>query len=213
MCVIAYYPEGITPEKSSIEYMMGINRDGAGVGWNDGKRAYMVKGFTDAGRVFNFIVSLRERPSVRDIVFHARIATSGGISAEKCHPYLLTANSSELNYTEATTTKTPLIFHNGIFSLTPDKGLNDTQTFIRRCLYPLQKLDPRGLKWDRYDELIEMATGRSRLLMLYPDEVKRFGEWTADGGALYSNYNFKKPDYSQAFFRYAGGKWYEEYDG
>jgi predicted glutamine amidotransferase len=147
-----------------------------------------------------FIEKVQADKRTRDVVFHARIATSGGISAQKCHPFPLTDNARELNATQYKT-KGALVFHNGVFSLNVENGLNDTQTFIKNSLAPIARLDADGLKNGRFDDLLKMATSGSRLLMLYPDGVKTFGAWTEDGGVMYSNTGYKP-------YTYAARSWY-----
>lgn len=192
MCIIAVYSKGLRPTKERIEQMMGTNKDGVGIGYNTGRGAYFVKGFTTVEGVMKFVKQL---DFAKDIVFHARIATSGGISAEKCHPFPISSDNDVLNKTSGKG-GAPVIFHNGIFSIDIEKGLNDTQTFIKRVVAPLWRLDKRGFIAGDYDEVLRMASRGSRLAILFPDGVRVFGEWTTDdGGVLYSNTGYKPYTY------------------
>lgn len=189
MCIIAYYKKGMKPTRERIEYMCLRNPDGVGVAYNDGKKVYFSKGLVNADGVLEFINAIR--PHANEILFHARIATSGGISAAKCHPYPLTSNDARLDITRYTG-RDPVVFHNGVFSLTPEIGKNDTQTFIKQSLAPLHKSDPSALKNGGFDSLITLATRGSRVAIMYPDGVRFFGTWeTDDGGVLYSNTSYK----------------------
>ena len=190
MCIIAYYKKGKTPTLKALQYMMITNSDGAGIAWNDGKEAFYVKGIEKPADAYNFIRELRRDPSVRDIVFHARIATSGGVSGEKCHPFPLTDDPEALNAKEGSTSGAPLVFHNGVFRITPEKGLNDTQTYIKNILTPLYNTNPAAFDGGKFDPVINTTSDGSRVLLLYPDGVKFFGQWYSHEGIKYSNRNY-----------------------
>lgn len=198
MCIIACYnyKKGIKPTKERIEEMVKRNPDGVGVAYNNGARVYFAKALTNAERVWEFLNELPR--GARDVVFHARIATSGGISAEKCHPFPLTSDDDILQV-RSYLTRGAVVFHNGVFSITPETGKNDTQTFIKYALSPLYKNDPEGVLAGKYDYLIEQAVKGSRVVILHAKGIKLFGaNWTSDdGGVLYSNTSYKpyKPLY------------------
>jgi hypothetical protein len=190
MCIIAWYKKGTTADRETVKRMMTTNGDGVGIAWNTGRAAYMKKGFEKVDEVCAFLDRLRADKHVNDIIFHARIATSGGISAEKCHPFPLSADNDTLNKTQYGT-RGALVFHNGVFSIDIENGLNDSQTYIKRVLYPLARLDSNGVRNGRFDEILRMSSAGSRLLLLYPDGVKTFGTWTESEGVLYSNTGFR----------------------
>lgn len=186
MCVIAIYQGGARPSLSDIEKMMKANSDGAGVAYNDGRRVYFRKGFTTAEAVKCFIDRIPE--TARDVVFHARIGTSGGISAQKCHPYIISGKNKELNKT-IYKGATPCVFHNGVLSITPESGLNDTQTFIKNVISPLYsaRLDLQAVK-----TLFNMAIKGSKIAILTPEAVIKYGDgWQLKNGVFYSNLNWE----------------------
>ena len=209
MCIIAIYTAGKRPTAESIKTMMTRNADGAGVAWNDGKAVHFKKGFTTPAEVMEYIRLADER-GARDIVFHSRIATSGGVSPAKCHPFPVSTKNDVLNATEGEG-KTPLFFHNGVFAVQLEKGLSDTQTFVKYSLAPLFRADARGVFRGVYDELIDMATAGSRVAIIYPNRVVNFGTWTRDEGILYSNYTFRKWNYATSYSY--GGEWEYNEDG
>lgn len=188
MCIIAAYLDGKRPTRERVERMMTVNADGVGIGWNTGKTVAFKKGFTKADAVLDFIDRLT---TAKDIVFHARIATSGGISASKCHPYPITKDNETLDKITYYG-KTPVIFHNGVFSIDIENGLNDSQTFVKYCIQPIYKKDPRGFVNGDYDGIIKFATRGNRLAILTPDGVRLFGDWVEDdNGVMYSNTTYK----------------------
>ena len=206
MCIIAYYKKGQTPERETVSRMMTTNPHGVGIGWNTGKRAYFQKGFVSVDGVMRYMEALRKDNHVNDIILHARIATSGGISAEKCHPFPVSMDEETLNKRQFATGGA-LVFHNGVLSVKVADGLNDTQTFIKNSIAPLDRLDGKGLKNGKYDELLTLATSGSRLLLLYPDGVRLFGRWETDEktGVLYSNTGYKP--YATYYGRWTDDDW------
>jgi hypothetical protein len=207
MCIIAVFKRGKRPDKETIQRMMTANRDGVGIAWNTGKHLYYKKGLQTVAEVEKLIEKMRRVGGVKDIIFHARIGTSGGISAEKCHPYPLSADPDTLDRTTYSG-GAPVVFHNGVFSIDIEDGLNDSQTFVKNMLYPLYKSDPQGLRRGRYDYLIEMAVSGSRLVIMYPDGFRAFGNgWAEEDEAWYSNTGYK-PATSYAY----GSRWYDYHD-
>lgn len=186
MCVIAIYNNGKRPTKDDVKKMMAHNPDGAGIAWNNGKEITFIKGFDDAKTVMRIVRCIPE--DAQTIVFHARIATSGGISAEKCHPFIVAETHKALNTTKGRGT-VPILFHNGIFSIDVEAGLNDTQTLIKEVVAPLHKIAGARLKSGSFDKLLKTAYGSSRVVLMYPDCIKTYGTWSERDGVQYSNLN------------------------
>lgn len=225
MCIIAIYDKTNQPNKTTLDRMIKKNADGVGVAWNDGKRVHFRKGLKNSEQVLK--IYERVKKSALNFVFHARISTSGGVSAEKCHPFPISDNNKKLNITYYDGT-TPCAFHNGIFQLTPLDGLNDTQTLIKTMLAPIFKADANGLYNGDFDRLIDFTTRNNRFVLLYPDKIAAFGTWEEDDdGVKYSNNGFKafiptyysagydfppRGDYGRVYYRdYLNGEgWYED---
>lgn len=188
MCIIAIYEKGATPDKKTLETMIQKNGDGIGVAWNDGERVHARKGLTTADEVLS--IYNEARATAQTFIFHARIATSGGISAEKCHPFLIADNRRALDLTTYDG-KRPLAFHNGVFDVTPADGLNDTQTLVRDMVYPLYKANPRAFVNGDFDANIRFLTRQNRFVILTPARVAFFGTWNESDGVKYSNYGWR----------------------
>jgi hypothetical protein len=207
MCIIAIYSNGKRPQKNTIETMMKRNPDGVGIAWNTGKHVFFKKGLTTVDGVMALMGKL---DFARDIVFHARIATSGGVSAEKCHPFPVSGDNATLDRTTYAG-KNPVVFHNGVFNISIDNGLNDSQTFVKKSLYPIFRADPRGLSNGKYNPIINMAVSGSRLVILYPDGFYAYGNgWQEDDGVWYSNSGYKETERSK-YWTASWDDWYEEY--
>lgn len=210
MCIIAIFKDGKRPDKATIKRMMDTNRDGVGIAWNTGKNACFRKGFTTVDSVEAFIERLTATAGVGDIVFHARIGTSGGVSTEKCHPFPVSGCDEQLNRTTYCG-NAPLVFHNGVFSIDIEAGLSDSQTFVKRMIYPLWKADPKGLLKGRYDGIINMAVKGSRLVIMYADGWRAYGTgWCEEDEAWYSNSGYKAYTYTRG--GWYDGDWGWEYD-
>lgn len=191
MCIIAIYDRtrGQSPDRETLERMIKGNPDGAGVAWNDGARVHFRKGIDNAKHVLQIYNEVKDEALT--FVFHARIATSGGVSAQKCHPFPISSSNKALDITIYDGTR-PCAFHNGIFRLTPEEGLNDTQTLIKTMLAPLYQADPQGVENGKHDALIAHLTRDNRFVILTPDACRIYGTWHKDDqGAKYSNMGFK----------------------
>ena len=206
MCIIAVYEHGKRPDKETVKIMMENNGDGAGLAWiNRAGRVEVHKGYTTAEDVMR---TVKDIPDGSPILFHARIATSGGVSAEKCHPYPLTDKDKFLNAIDFTTS-VPVIAHNGVLPIDIDAGLNDSQTFIKKYLYPIITRSPRAFKRGKLDCIINRLVNGSRLAIITPAGIKTYGTgWETHDGIKYSNGNYKRYTY------YSGNayKWYNDYD-
>ena len=201
MCIIATYPAGIAPAKQEIINMIERNPDGVGIAWAHDHRVHVLKGLSDEVAVSEIIEEII--PENSPILFHARIATSGGISAGVCHPYLITAKPANMRETFATY-RVPVLAHNGVLhDFTPNKtmrNINDSMLFNARVIYPLYH--SRLAQRDR-DNIIISALGNSnKIAILEPcGIIRHYGRgWIkTPAGVCYSNDSYKKyipPKYS-----------------
>lgn len=210
MCIIAIYDTTIQqrPDRETLERMINRNPDGVGCAWNDGENVHFRKGLATASEVLALYAQVESE--ARCFVFHARIATSGGVSAQKCHPFPITADEVELNITTYDGTRA-CAFHNGVFRLTPQTGLNDTQTLIKTMLAPLYRRDRYGVEAGKYHALIQYLTRDNRFVILTPTSCYLYGTWEkADDGVRYSNSGYKKPRYTS--YKYGGGWGWDGYE-
>ena len=118
MCIIIHKPAGVDVS-SSFKKFDTLNPDGAGVAWIEKNTVKMQKGF------FNY----KKIPHLVDFeaVFHFRLATSGLINRENCHPFFISKNT--------------YVFHNGIFNHLNglDEKKSDTTLFVEFQLLPLAR--------------------------------------------------------------------------
>lgn len=136
MCVAIYKPKNVILVKRVLKNCFENNPDGAGFAYPDekGKQIVIERGF------FGFRKFWRRYRTVQDraMLIHFRIATSGKINAENCHPW-------ELDKKHA-------FVHNGKIKDKLD-GVNcdeisDTGYFVQEILAPLfKKPGLKGKHW------------------------------------------------------------------
>lgn len=210
MCVIAYAAKGIKISEKEFRNCFINNKDGAGFMIYDDqkKKVHIQKGFMTFDEFWN---AVKDLPTDRDRVFHFRIATSGKISPECCHPFVLSNNLDEMRETD---TYTDMGFsHNGVMAdFTPKEGLSspysDTMYFGARVLFPLKsKLFDESAQY-----LIKKAMGTNKYAILGKKGAVIIGSWetSTETGIQYSNTSFKERK-STYFYGGCGGSGYSAY--
>lgn len=194
MCIIATYPAGARPAKQEIINMIERNPDGVGIAWAHDLRVHVLKGLSDEVAVSEIISEII--PENSPVLFHARIATSGGVSAGVCHPYPITAKPANMRETFATY-RVPVLAHNGVLhNFTPDKtmrGVNDSMLFNARVVYPLYH--SRLAQRDRDNIIISALGDYNKIAILEPcGVIRHYGRgWIkTPAGVCYSNDSYKK---------------------
>lgn len=185
MCIIAAIEKGgRLPDADTIRVMWTNNPDGAGLMWADGDKVYGVKGLMTLEA---FGAALRAVPAGAAAVLHFRIATSGGVRPEMCHPWPITSDPAAL---VATTWAGPYgLAHNGVLHGLGCKDLSDTGEFVRDVAAPLLDMC-RDLLDKRAVSIMRAASAGSRLALL--DGSGRLvltGDGWEEGpdGVMYSN--------------------------
>lgn len=212
MCVIVYKPKG-TPIPDTLRDCWTSNPDGAGYCLPELKRGIptgkilIKKGFMEWEDFANSIQTI-ENPTERDILFHFRIATSGGVNRKFCHPFPLTDSRRKL---EASRIKTNMaLCHNGIISGFGDKKISDTAEYIQQVVYPLFRATNYKQNEDT-DKIIENTIDGSRFATMDKNGVRLIGDWEKEGDYYYSNncWNWRK--YYEGWGEYYGYEGYFDY--
>ena len=192
MCVIAYAAKGVDISEKEFRTCFANNPDGAGFMIYDPqkKKVHIRKGFMKFDELWN---AVKDLPNDKDRVFHFRIATSGKVSPECCHPFVLTDNLDEMRQTDV---YSDIGFsHNGVMAdFTPSEALNapysDTMHFGAEILYPL--------RFKLYDEstqyLLKKAMGTNKYAILGKKGAIILGTWNTskDTGVQYSNTSYEE---------------------
>ncbi len=195
MCIVAVKPKGISmPKSSTIRTMFENNNNGAGymIKRAGGAVIELKKGFF---KVKHLLKSLHKENIELDdtVVIHFRIATSGGIKPEMCHPFVASPDPNIANSISGHIMD--LCFaHNGvIYDLNGlSKDYSDTS------LFAMQFLSDPAIKYSIFSstslqKVITKFIGSSRMVFLHPDvdEPLYLGEWKEEEGIKYSNETYK----------------------
>lgn len=196
MCVICYIPkEAKEPKKEDLLAMWNKNSHGAGIMWRTENQVNFSKGYMDFNNFYrDFLIIKRDYNF--ECAVHFRIATSGGINKQMCHPFPITNSETKIKIERGSSDV--MIMHNGIISISPRKGLNDTCEYIIDELYPIYKKDKRFfLHLKESDESkIQNRIGYSKLLFFSKEGIKMIGDWKKFHDCYCSNLSFETPNYS-----------------
>ena len=177
MCIAIYKPADKNISKRILGRCWNNNNDGAGFMYAKDDRLYVDKGYFEFKKFWKAI-----RPHILDdpkaLVIHFRIATSGKVDAENCHPFLINDGLG--------------LVHNGIISDLND-GIDRCDTL--RMAMILKHLPEDFIHNDSIMKLVELAVGNSNkfVFMNSKGEVKFINESTGIvvDGVWYSNGSFR----------------------
>lgn len=194
MCIIIHKPKNAKlPTKTTLKNCFNNNDDGAGFMFQCGDKVKIIKGLMDFETFYKKIH--KYKLDKKEVVFHFRISTSGGINKGATHPFPLTKNIKEMKNLNALVDVG--IAHNGIISLCePTKsenksGINDTMLFIAEYLTLMINKDVKPS--DPTITLIDRLT-HSKLCILYPtgDAIRTNAkQWYEYNGCYYSNTSYE----------------------
>ena len=192
MCVICYVPKNTyLPKKDTIRAMWDKNHDGAGVMYKtENNEVFYKKGYFDFEMFYADLVEISKR--AKEMAIHCRIATSGGVNKEMCHPYPLTNEIGRLKSPFGNKCDKPIIMHNGIININNIGDLNDTCSYIIKKLVPRYKRTTAFMFDETIVDHIQDEIGYSKLLIMSQYPTKMIGNWQKDDdGCYYSNLYFK----------------------
>lgn len=215
MCIIAYKPKGNPfPTEEQFKNMFLANDDGAGVGWNDGKKVFWKKGFMTIDDFLKYDTDAPYRQFDCDVVYHFRIGTSGGNRPDTCHPFPISEIDESLVAVEGEGI-IPLLFHNGIVSNAQrDSKTSDTQQFIIDILSD-KHIYQGILEGDmKVLNAIMAIAPASKFIILLPDNIYILNDkaGTEEGGIWYSNTTFRTRSYTTVY-PYGSSQWASQYEG
>lgn len=208
MCCICYVKNIKNfPKKETLLSLWNHNRDGGGIMWKTkNNELFFKKGYFDFETFYEDAVTISKE--AKEMALHCRIATSGGINQEMCHPFMLTKSKGDFYKLEGESVK-PLIMHNGIINIDVIKGLSDTCTYIKKKLYPRYKRNKGFMHDNNYVNSISNEIGGSKLVIFSKTmPTKLIGDWKEKDGCYYSNLLFDTFDY----FKYYKTSYVTKYD-
>lgn len=197
MCIIIAKKQGLLiPKKSTLQTCFENNPDGAGYMFTLHNKVIIRKGYTTFKGFYKDLMrdTFKYNLKNKNVVMHFRIATSGGVTPAKTHPFPLSNDINDLNKLDVLCNIG--IAHNGVFyNYTYDKTLSDTQNYIKDFLYNIQQLCTDFLHNENAEALINNSLNYSKLAILNASGLHTFGSFIEDEGVLYSNDSYKRERY------------------
>lgn len=184
MCVIISKPSSVLmPSLTELKAAWNHNPDGAGLLYkreNDNQFT-IVKGFMN-WKSFKKYIKKANFKTCDHVSFHFRIATSGNVNSENCHPFPISSKNSDLKKTSLKTNKA--LIHNGVL-FSPNGQYSDTQIFTKY----LSLKNLVDLSNDKKLEKINNMISGNRVMIAENDNIVYLGNWHEIDGMFYSNTN------------------------
>ena len=200
MCIICVKPIGKVVTRRTLKTCFTGNSDGAGMMFSVNGKLVVEKGFFGFRLFYKRFRILERAYPDSNFVLHFRIATSGGITWQTCHPFKV---HDKLAFV-----------HNGIFSGLGTTALSDTQIFNRDILQQLPSnfLDI-GKAWRSISDYIETSLSKAVFMDntgKYTIVNEKYGNW--DEGIWYSNFGYLPNSYYASSTHYDDAC-YQDYSG
>lgn len=216
MCIIVYKPinEKI-PTRDRLKTCFNNNDDGAGYMFADHNNVIIKKGFKTFDDFYKQLKSDVKKYDLKNkaLILHFRIGTSGGLDANKTHPFILTNKSKLINkFNGDAITCNAAVVHNGVLNDYVYGGLSDTQNFIKDFLYDVYY---SNLKDNIKNKIIKSELNTSKLIILNANgSVNKYGDFIKDAdGVYYSNASYKdRYYYTSKNYCYYDDDFYNDYE-
>jgi hypothetical protein len=182
MCIAIFRPSGVKICKRVLQHCFAQNPHGAGFAIPENNRVVIQKGLFSFREFWEYY---RSCSPDSPMLIHFRVATSGNINGDNCHPWRIDEQHA--------------LVHNGVLEHKLDlchDDVSDTGLFVHNILTPTIAKAPNiwlnsGFKW-----ALEESVGSSNKVVILDaagnhqifNEEK--GEWS--NGAWFSNATFKE---------------------
>ncbi len=193
MCIIVAKPKGVSmPERETLRTCFTNNYNGAGIMWGQERQVHIRKGFMDWDSFNVFLEELSTQIDLKNtgVVCHFRITTHGKTAQQNCHPFPISNKIRDLKKLSMTTDVG--CAHNGIIPIKTIHNLSDTQTYILKRLYNIQKAHPRFLESKRIMSQIEKKICSKMTFLTSDGKIYNIGEFIEQGGVMFSNRSFEE---------------------
>lgn len=215
MCIIiAKDKKSRLPKEEELRNAFNYNNDGAGFMYVDNGKVIIDKGYMKYDAFLKRYKSLLEKYNNfknKSLVIHCRIGTSGKNTKGNTHPYPITDKVNLLRTKKLT--QDIGIVHNGIIrGYGTATGLNDTQEFISKYIYPLYKHWNGFYKNEDIVYGIEEITNSKFAILDSSDTIYYIGDFIDDGGLKFSNNTYLSFSYNYSYkYGYYNDDWYYTY--
>ena len=219
MCIIiAKEKLGRLPSEEELKNSFEYNNDGAGFMYVKDGKVVIDKGYmTLDGFLKHYRQLLHDFDNFKNksLVIHCRIGTSGKNIKGNTHPFPITDNVRKLKAKHLSNEDIGVV-HNGIIKgYGTITGLNDTQDFISRYIYPLYSHYKDFYKNEDIMYGLEVITGSKLVFLDSNDDLYYVGNFTDDKGLYFSNTSYKWANYYKDYYAngYSGySSYYDDYD-
>lgn len=206
MCIIIAKDKlGRLPREEELKNCFTYNDDGAGFMYVDNGKVVVDKGYmTYDSFIKHYKVLLEKYNNFKNksLVIHCRIGTSGKNTKGLTHPYPITDNQRLLKSRHLSNLEIG-IAHNGIIKgYGTATGLNDTQEYISKYIYPLYSHYKDFYKNKDMLYQIEMATNSKFAILDSSDTIYYVGEFIDDNGLNFSNDTYLSYNYTYYNYGY-----------
>jgi len=195
--------------KEEFNNAWGSNPDGVGIGWYDGTKSHFVKGLMKQKKAWDYY---DKEVNVFPHVIHFRYSSSGGISPDLTHPFIIGKTSHEP--TQEYNGTRDMLFHNGVIhdwmnlltilalnKIKVNKPYNDTM--VLAVLLGFYKL--AGYTYE--DFLGDIA---GKFVILRKDGLEMYGDFVDEKGISFSNTTYKTSHYYN--YNYDKDYWKTKYN-
>lgn len=191
--MIAYKPEGVSPNFEAYAKAFKTNDDGAGFVVAYKGELVIQKGFFR----FDDFVGAFEPYADHQALIHFRIRTHGEANVANCHPFDVGGVHNNKDFAGKVA-----VVHNGVIigQKCYNAKMSDTWHFVKDELYPLFKKDRKFFTRPHVIQGIREKITSDKMAFLDADGIctilnQEAGNW--DGGHWYSNYSWK--DYGGSY--------------
>ena len=219
MCIIiAKDKYGRLPSEEELKNSFEYNSDGAGFMYVKDKKVVIDKGYMtyDAFiKHYKKLLSDFNDFKGKSLVIHCRIGTSGKNIKENTHPFPITSDVRKLKAKHLSQEDVGIV-HNGIIKgYGTATGLNDTQEFISKYIYPIYSHFKDFYKNKDLMYGIEVITSSKWVILDSTDTLYYIGEFTDDKGLKFSNttYKYSRMTYKYGDYKYGEYKYSDYYYG
>ena len=199
MCIIIAKDKiGRLPTDDELKTSFEYNDDGAGFMYVDNGNVVIDKGYMTYDSFIKHYKALLIKYNNfenKSLVIHCRIGTSGRNTKGNTHPYPITDSIEKLKTRHLSREKIG-IAHNGIIrGYGTATGLNDTQEYISKVLYPLYIHYEEFYKNEDILYQIERATNSKFAILDNTDTIYYIGDFIDDNGLNFSNDTYERKLY------------------
>ena len=215
MCIIIAKDKiGRLPSEEELKNSFEYNNDGAGFMYVKDGKVVIDKGYMKYDSFIKRYRTLLEENNNfknKSLVIHCRIGTSGKNIKGNTHPYPITDNVRMLKSKHLSNLEIG-IAHNGVISgYGTATGLNDTQEFISKYIYPLYSHYKDFYKNKDIMYGIKEITNSKWVILDNTDTLYYIGDFIDDRGLNFSNNSYLPFTYSYTYNKGYYKDYYKDY--